>query len=84
MDCSNRGDIVLDPFGGSGTTLLAAECTGRCGYLMELDPRYVDLIIRRSRQMTGEEAVHSATGLSFEETRRQRLMALESVEARHG
>lgn len=83
MDCSNRGDIVLDPFGGSGTTLLAAERTGRCGYLMELDPRYVDLIIGRSQQMTSEDAVHSATGLSFEETRRQRLMALESVEVRH-
>jgi len=83
MDCSNLGDIVLDPFGGSGTTLLAAERTGRCGYLMELDPRYVDLIIRRSQQMTGEDAVHSATGLSFEETRRQRLMALENVGGRH-
>jgi DNA modification methylase len=47
MDCSRRGDIVLDRFGGSGTTLIAAEQTGRVAYLMEIDPIYVDVTIRR-------------------------------------
>jgi DNA modification methylase len=83
MDCSNRGDIVLDPFGGSGTTLLAAERTGRCGYLIELDPRYVDLIIRRWQQMSGERAIHAKSGLSFDEMRLRGISALECCEVRH-
>jgi DNA modification methylase len=57
MDCSARGDIVLDPFLGSGTTLLAAERTGRVCHGMELDPAYVDTIIRRWQRFTGKEAV---------------------------
>ena len=48
-DCSRRGDIILDPFLGSGTLLLAAERVGRCAYGMEIDPRYVDTAIRRGR-----------------------------------
>ena len=83
MDCSNRGDIVLDPFGGSGTTLLAAERTGRCGYLIELDPRYIDLIIRRWQQMSGEKAVHAKSDLSFDEMRRRGIATLECREVRH-
>ncbi len=51
------GDIVLDLFGGSGTTIMACEQNGRSGYLMELDPRYVDVIIRRWETFTGERAV---------------------------
>ena len=47
MDCSNRGAIVLDAFAGSGTTLIAAERTGRKGYGIELDPHYIDTILRR-------------------------------------
>ena len=54
---SNVGDIVLDLFGGSGTTLMAAEQTGRCARLNELDPKYVDVIIARWEQFTGEKAV---------------------------
>lgn len=50
------GDIVLDLFGGSGTTIIAAEQNGRCGYCMELDPRYVDAIINRWEEFTGEKA----------------------------
>lgn len=65
LDCSARGDIVLDPFLGSGTTLLAAERTGRrcCG--IEIDPNYVDIVIRRWQAFTGEDARHAATGKSF-------------------
>jgi DNA methylase len=67
-DCSHRGGIVLDPFAGSGTTLIAAEKTGRIGCGMELDPRYVDVIIRRWEAYGGDEARHVATGRSFSET----------------
>lgn len=56
QNSSKAGDIVLDSFGGSGTTIMACEQNGRCGYLMELDPRYVDVIIRRWEEFTGEEA----------------------------
>jgi DNA modification methylase len=72
LDCSARGDIVLDPFLGSGTTLLAAERTGRhcCG--IEIDPIYVDIVIRRWRAFTGEDARHAATGKSFTDTARKR------------
>lgn len=66
LDCSHRGNIILDPFGGSGATLLAAERTGRRGYLVELDPRYVDVIIRRWQGVTGAPAVHDATGQTFD------------------
>ena len=54
LDCSARGDIVLDPFLSSGTTVIAAERTGRRCYGMELDPRYVDTVIRRWQTLTGE------------------------------
>ena len=54
---SKKGDVVFDSFGGSGTTLVAAEETGRVAYLMELDPVYVDVIIKRWQEMTGLEAV---------------------------
>jgi DNA modification methylase len=65
---SRRGDLVLDPFGGSGTTLIAAETTGRRAALLELDPRYVDVIVRRWQQFTGKEAVHADTRKTFNAT----------------
>ena len=65
QDASNRGEIVVDGFGGSGTTLLAAERTGRHARLVEIDPRYVDVTIRRWQKLTGREAVCAATGVSF-------------------
>ena len=65
LDSSNKGDVVLDLFGGSGTTLIAAENTGRRARVMELDPKYADVIIRRFEAMSGQEAVHDALGLSF-------------------
>ncbi|WP_379554182.1 site-specific DNA-methyltransferase [Qipengyuania sp. DGS5-3] len=62
LDCSNRGDLVLDVFGGSGTTLIAAERTGRRAALMELDPQYADVSLRRFCDVTGIEPVNAATG----------------------
>lgn len=66
-DCSHRGDVILDPFGGSGTTLLAAERTGRRARLIELDPYYVDATIRRWQKMTGKTATNAETQQSFAE-----------------
>lgn len=67
LDCSVRGDIVLDGFLGSGTTVIAAERTGRRCYGLELDPLYVDTIVRRWQAYTGERAQHAATGRAFNE-----------------
>ena len=67
MDVSKRKEIVLDPFLGSGTTLIAAERTGRICYGLELDPQYVDLTIRRWQVFTGKSAQHAASGRSFNE-----------------
>jgi DNA modification methylase len=62
LDCSNRNGIVLDPFVGSGTTLIAAERTGRRAFGLELDPLYVDVALRRFRKATGIDPVHAASG----------------------
>ena len=62
---SKPGQTVLDPFGGSGTTLIAAEKTGRKARLMELDPKYCDVIVRRWQDWTGQEAKLEATGEPF-------------------
>lgn len=67
-DCSNRGQWVLDPFLGSGSTLIAAERTGRHCAGIELDPLYVDTAIRRWQRHTGLDAVHAQTGLTFDQT----------------
>ncbi|MBW2712932.1 MAG: site-specific DNA-methyltransferase, partial [Deltaproteobacteria bacterium] len=64
LDCSNRGGLILDAFAGSGTTLLAAERTGRRGFGIELDPHYCDVILRRLTA-TGLEAMHVESGLTF-------------------
>jgi DNA modification methylase len=66
-DCSKRGDIVLDTFGGSGSTLIAADQCGRKANLIELDPHYCDTIIRRYQRITGEAAVLEGTGETFAE-----------------
>ena len=67
LDCSTRGSIILDCFGGSGTTLVAAEQTRRHARLMELDPHYVDVIIQRYQQTTGNTVFHEYSGKTFEE-----------------
>jgi hypothetical protein len=64
-DCSKRRGRILDPFVGSGTTLIAAERTGRRCAAMELEPRYVDVTIRRWQAVTGAAAIHAVTGMSF-------------------
>jgi hypothetical protein len=74
LDCSARGDIVLDAFLGSGTTLIAAERTGRVCHGIELDPLYVDTAIRRWQRHCGDHAVHAASGRRFDE-----IAALSSV-----
>ncbi len=56
-DCSHRGGVILDPFGGVGSTLIAAEKTGRRARLIELDPRYVDATVKRWETLTGRRAV---------------------------
>jgi DNA modification methylase len=71
LDCTRQGDIVLDPFLGSGTTILAAERTKRRGYGIELDPVYVDVAIERWQRMTGRAAC-LITGKCFNQTREER------------
>ena len=66
IDLTNRGDIVLDPFLGSGSTLIAAEKTGRICCGIELDPLYVDVIIRRYEAETGIAAILAESGETFE------------------
>jgi DNA modification methylase len=72
LDCSERGGIVLDGFAGSGTTLIAAEKAGRLGYGIEIDPYYVDTIIRRFEAVYGVKATHMESGLGFAVVSRQR------------
>ena len=76
LDCTARGDIVLDPFLGSGTTLLAAERVGRVCRGLEIDPLYADTAIRRWQAHTGDEARHAESGRSFDE------IAAEAAEER--
>jgi DNA modification methylase len=68
VNSSDPEAIILDPFAGSGTTLLAAHITGRTARVIELDPRYADVICRRYQDVTGESAVHEATGETFDVT----------------
>jgi len=65
LDCTARGNIVLDAFLGSGTTVIAAERTGRVCFGIELDPRYVDTIVRRWQLFTGLKVFHEVTDQSF-------------------
>ena len=65
MDCTARGDLVLDPFCGSGTTIIAAERVGRRCNAIELDPRYVDVIVRRWQTLTGDDAWHAVSKRTF-------------------
>ena len=71
QDCSKRGGIILDAFGGSGTTLLAAHRTGRIGYGLELDPAYCDVIIKRLQAATGEPAIRKGSGERFDGSAQQ-------------
>jgi DNA modification methylase len=94
MDCSKRRGLILDPFVGSGTTIIAAEKTGRRAYAMELDPKYVQTAIRRWERYTSKRAVFAETGQTFQdliETGRPESpdrpdtgAAAAPMEARHG
>lgn len=67
QDCSRRRSIILDVFAGSGTTIMAAEQTGRCAYCMEIDPIYADVAIRRWQHGTGKDALLESDGRTFDE-----------------
>jgi DNA modification methylase len=66
-DCTGRGDLVLDPFLGSGTTVLAAERVGRRSAGLKIDPRYVDVAVRRWQSYTRRDAIHDQSGATFDE-----------------
>jgi DNA modification methylase len=72
LDCSNRGDLVVDPFVGSGTTLIAAHRTKRRGAGIELDPLYVDTALRRLAKASGLTPVLAGDGRTFDELARAR------------
>lgn len=72
LDSTKRGDIVLDLFSGSGTTIVAAHDSGRIGYATELDPVYADTGIMRWQDFSGQEARLEATGQTFREVRAER------------
>lgn len=74
-DVTNRGDCVLDPFGGSGTTLIAAHTTGRVARVMEIDPIYCDVMIRRFEKLTGKMATLAESGATYEQVSIERLPA---------
>jgi DNA modification methylase len=84
QDVTGRRDIVLDGFLGSGTTLLAAERTGRRAYALEIDPAYVDTAIRRWTALSGAEAVLDDTGETFDQVAARRFTAIVSSENGHG
>lgn len=65
LNNTKADDVVLDSFGGSGTTLIAAEKNNRVARLMELDPKYCDVIIKRWQDFTGKQAVLESSGDSF-------------------
>jgi len=73
LDCSKRGDLVLDSFLGSGSTLIAAEKLGRVCYGVELDPLYVDTAIRRWQQQTGRKAIHAESGEPFKDAEQEEV-----------
>jgi len=73
VNSSRAGDVVLDVFGGSGSTLIACQKTGRKSLLMEIDPKYVDVIVRRWQEFTGGRATLDGDGHTFDELKTQRL-----------
>ena len=81
-DCSRRGDLILDPFCGSGTVFLAAERSGRRARAIEIDPHYCDVAIRRWQTRTGKSATHIESGTSFAE-RGEQTSELAKSEVRH-
>ena len=64
--CTRPGEVVCEPFGGSGSTLIACEATGRVCCTMELQPLYCDVTVRRWQELTGQKAIHEASGELFD------------------
>ena len=77
LNNTKGSDVVLDLFGGGGSTLIACEKTGRHARLMELDPKYVDVIVRRWQEFTGKQATHAATGATFDEIAADSTLAIK-------
>jgi len=80
-DVTKRKGIVLDPFGGSGTTIIAAEKTGRRARAIELEPKFVDVAVRRWERYTGKATVLDGTGQTFEDLDAERTAANDSAVA---
>jgi DNA modification methylase len=72
LNHTSPGECVYEPFSGSGTTIIAAETTGRSCLAVEIDPRYVDVAVQRWQELTGKTAVLEASGASFAETAKTR------------
>ena len=79
LDCSKPQSIVLDPFLGSGSTLLAGEMVGRHVYGLEIDPEYIDVSIRRWQAFTHRDAILEATGQTFAEVEAERNSAASQL-----
>jgi DNA modification methylase len=79
-DCSHRGGLILDGFAGSGTTIIAAEKTGRRARCLEIDPHYVDTAIRRWEAYTGAQAIETASGQTFAEVAQAREVAPDATQ----
>ena len=73
LNSSKAGDVAVDLFGGSGSTLIACERRERNARLMEIDPKYADVILRRFQEYSGQEAVLDGDGRTFDEIARERL-----------
>ena len=76
QNCSQKNDVILEFFGGTGTTLIACEKTGRINRSMELDPRYCDVIVKRWQEFTGKQATLEATGATFAEVEADSTLAV--------
>ena len=83
LDCTARGDVVLDQFVGSGTTILAAEKVARVAVGIEYEPRYVDVAILRWQRMTKLEAILAGDGRSFEDVSAARATEIEKPDPQH-
>jgi hypothetical protein len=81
---TQRGELIYDPFLGSGTTLAAAEQTGRICHGLELDPKYVDVVVERWQGLTGKRALLDGDGRAFEEVGQERLAANGVADGRNG
>jgi DNA modification methylase len=75
LDCSSRGDLVLDAFLGSGSTLMAAERTGRSCFGIEIDPIYIDEAVKRWQRYTGDQAIDTVGGTPFDDIEKESLEA---------